>query len=318
MLLFDFQIPKIHLPWKVGLIFYLFCCQSIGSDRKVSTTSFERLVGNANGIADQGGRIYEGLWSRYPLPRIVADSLQRMPGQFAFVKEDLCKALTDASSQKIQEGCLTFIHTGWKNHAIYLVFCDGYLVLCNRGQTPRGVPTIYAFKIDPSKFTEEIYKCFLHHEKADPLEAIPFFYSTLPDLLHGKKDPFCLELETLSNRRQKIRNCPFTIKAALRIGAAFLLRRRGVAVRDCLAQARDFSKQWSTFFRVDTLNRYMDEGERYRYFWEEDTQRVGQYPQKRDNLLIQSVLKKLKKRIPADYDLRRFVHVRAALRGRVN
>lgn len=173
----------------------------------------------------------------------------------------------------LQDGKLSILPLGYPGHSVYLVFCRGYMVICNRGSgLPQDKKTMDAHRIHPALFTEEILK-HLHHIKAEGSreEFIHYYYYELPRLLspnkdkHPVKDEVCRQLEKLSPGLQKSAVCTYTSgKLAVRAASAMLKIRPGLPQSELsntdLEAARRFSKKVSLHARLTVLNDCYKEG----------------------------------------------------------
>lgn len=193
-------------------------------------------------------------------------------------KETLIQAYKEPEFdlEEIQKGKLSIRPIGFKEHTMYLVFCNGYMAICNRGA---GAPqtrsffsglhteSIKAFKIDLNLLTDDILDHLTALSHKDSKQAIKYYYETLPKLLSpGNKpvrDQVCKQLESISPKAQKIGNCSFTqAKLGARVASAMLKIEKddkGVAhlsAKD-VKESKAFSKDLSSHIRLAALDSYL-------------------------------------------------------------
>jgi len=165
--------------------------------------------------------------------------------------EELLQAFTLAAEnfpfkkivQKIRQGELVIVSVGWEVHALSLVFRDGYLVICNRGEgcdDEHGVDrTFFAHKISLGQVTEKFLEQCFATNNAPVEEASKFYYGELLQELHAKQDTFCKTIQTISPKPIDADICSFAAaKAALRAALVLLTKDPKMA--------RDASKAWAT------------------------------------------------------------------------
>ena len=102
--------------------------------------------------------------------------------------------------------------TGWSGHAIDVLFHNGYLMICNRGDA--STKPIEAYRIDVSLLTTSILREFSWDDVSDYLVKLP---QTLTKL-KATKDATCEALEALNPMRENqiAGNCGFeSIETAL-------------------------------------------------------------------------------------------------------
>ncbi len=103
---------------------------------------------------------------------------------------------------------ISFFNTGWKNHAVSLVFYQGYLFICNRGNRGYLNKPILVYKINSDKIDATIMDKIYSNKGLDVEAGSDFIYRVLPESLEGEKDAFCERLEqAASHQTQKIGNC---------------------------------------------------------------------------------------------------------------
>lgn len=283
-----------------------------------SNSSLERLIGNANGLKDEGTKCYERLSSTYPLLDIVATLTQdAIFDQYGFSKEEMSEALkigtvfgSDALSpedkntfdtrllDRIKQGKLVILPTGWDGHKIYLVFCRGYMVICNRGERPENTPTLFARKIDLNSFSKNDFFLLRHFKKMEEGAGMEYIYTLLPRAHNSFTDDISEMIEKMSNKDQKVGNCSFNFKGAFRVGVFLLLLQKGALSREKAREnAYNASKDLSTLFRFALWDAYANETTRRAYFNCQDYGKImpSLYPP--DNELIIKAWEKLEKRL---------------------
>jgi len=118
--------------------------------------------------------------------------------------------------KEIRRGNLVIIPTGWKGHAITLLFYKGYLLICNRGEGTEKQANAEFYRIDPKAvdlaLLNEFDKTISNKELTT---ALPFFYDKLPRQLSPKqdneihRDETCLQLsKAFAAGDQTVGNCP--------------------------------------------------------------------------------------------------------------
>lgn len=158
--------------------------------------------------------------------------------------------------EKIRDGELkdelVVIRTGWKTHAIVLVFYRGYLAICNRG--PGGPTQVY--KVDPSKITSELLNQINEIASQEKRPAIDFLYKTLPEALAGsQEDSICHALNHGDHLKPQIGGfCSYdSPEDALYTIFALQELLKGGDIQN----AKSAYKWNTTYLRLEFLNRYL-------------------------------------------------------------
>jgi ankyrin repeat protein len=185
----------------------------------------------------------------------------------------------------IQEGKLVVLPVGFRDHAIHLVFCNGYMTVLNRGG---GVPTssmwpdpirkllgirktdetIKAYKIDSQAFTEEMLEELIEGNAGESENALKYLYTTLPSLLSPRadkkpvQDTVCKQLEKLRAKTQKLGNCTYTqAKLSMRVAKAMIniqeVDGKPILDKTDVHDAYAFSKDFSSHIRLTAMDRYL-------------------------------------------------------------
>lgn len=247
--------------------------------KKIAKYRKEFYLGHVNSIEHSEHFNYEGSNPKQMAEKI-AKALQTLPEELSSHisqkdKEILVKAYQAAPEcnlETIQKGDLAIMPLGFKDHTIYLIFCNGYLTICNRGWgAPSRDETVKAFKIDLNLLTDEILDALSDLPKGDRDKSCKYYYETLPWLLSptGKalSDAICTQLESLSPDFQKSGNCAF---AQAKLGARVALAmtkiqkdEQGGATlkKGDLKEAKAFSKDLSSHIRLSALNGYLKKHE---------------------------------------------------------
>jgi ankyrin repeat protein len=178
--------------------------------------------------------------------------------------------------KKLEEGKTIVIPTGWRGHAVYMVFKktqEGLLfVNCNRG-----------IREDPAEGGITIYKV----ENSDQLNA-----DTLRRLLTANDRSFtesflrvgATKLEHLGLKDQKARTCSFTsAKTAVFANLYLFFKEKGMSDKAAFDSARKCHRSWIQFARTKAIQEMLNEYE---------TSRAPPY--KRDDRFLLSVLSKMK------------------------
>ncbi|HSX03730.1 MAG TPA: hypothetical protein VLG76_03270 [Rhabdochlamydiaceae bacterium] len=198
----------------------------------------------------------------------------------------------------IRSGALTILPAGFSNHAIALVFCNGYFTIVNRGKGApfsfRGYETVKAYQIDSNAITKDIVEKIVQASSGNKEEALNLYYETLPSHLSPRldknpsQDDVCTQLEELKAKIQGSENCSFAqAKLSARIAKAMLAIKtiggKKVLEKSAVQSAYAFSKDFSSHIRLSAMDRYL-----------------SHHPlgaKTADEGLLTSVYKKLKKRI---------------------
>jgi len=160
----------------------------------------------------------------------------------------------------IGTGRLVILRSGWQNHGITLVFRDGYLVICNRGEgseSERGLRrTFFVRKINSIKLTTKILEKILTSGNLSKEEMVEFFYTKLPKILQGKQDAFCrkIMLSNTSPNYSKSGVCAYASgKAALRAALVLLTKDKR---KGSLKNAKNAAKHWAVHHRQWALESF--------------------------------------------------------------
>ncbi len=178
----------------------------------------------------------------------------------------------------IQRHRAVILFLGYKGHSVTLIFYDGYMVICNRGTgCKEGRKTFDAFKIDPTEFSNDIFKALINIKlHSDESEFTSYYYDKLPSLLSPVSPPTLLKnkicgwVEELSPGPQKATNCGwanvkdglFALDALMR----FTERNKsadGLKLGDVAGiqkEAKAFAKGFSEHARLSSIDEYLGAG----------------------------------------------------------
>ncbi len=153
--------------------------------------------------------------------------------------------------ETIRQGKLVVFLVGWEEHGFSLVFRDGYLVICNRGEgsdDDDGNDRMFvARKISIDKVSEEFLQECLDKGDVSAKEGMKFFYDEMLKTLQAQEDNFCKQLCTITPKGSYANVCAYVAsKAALRAALALLTKD--------VEMARLASKAWSTKQREFVLD----------------------------------------------------------------
>lgn len=132
------------------------------------------------------------------------------------LSEEHQKMLTDAlhfsgderaTAKRIEQGDLTFVHTGWEDHGISVTFFGDYMAIGNRGSGSDVHGTLLVYKIDRSKVDAQLIEEMQSFEAAPEEEGIDYFYRVLPRSLLGSQDAVCQSFEAIAPKLAKSGNC---------------------------------------------------------------------------------------------------------------
>ncbi len=170
----------------------------------------------------------------------------------AFAKSCLDDLPREELAETIRSGKLVILRSGWEGHAITLVFRDGYLVICNRGEGNdkgegfrRESRTFFARKITLSEVTVELLEKIKAIDASSSSEkGMRFFYRRLPRMLNAKSDVFCAKIKNkIAPKESKVGVCSYAAgKAALRAALALMRKKQ-------LTKAKNASKHWALHHR---------------------------------------------------------------------
>jgi hypothetical protein len=235
------------------------------------------FAGHINGMAEKkevkfnGGPNAEGA-------NLFSIALEELPQSISEIienknKKKLHEAFTNAKNltandetvAAVKRGDLVVMPLGFDKHSIYLVFCNGYLSICNRGAgRPDDAKMLEACKIDKSKFSLDILQMLLTVEQSTESIASDYLYKGLKRALAATKDKVCDQLEgklLAPKKEQKIGNCTYTSgKLGLRAATAMLhIEKEGeVLTLSNLINSKRFSKAVSTHVRFLSFDEYYE------------------------------------------------------------
>ncbi len=168
----------------------------------------------------------------------------------AFSKACIRTPSVDELAEDIRSGKLVVIPTGWSQHCIDLVFRDGYLVICNRGEGSDNEfgesRTLFARKIALDQITGDLIQSIFDKKNVSLKIGEKFFYQELPNLLDAQEDAFCRDLYRIAPKDSKAGVCTYAAgKAAIRVALALIIKKPTIA--------KNLSKKWATWHRYHTL-----------------------------------------------------------------
>jgi len=249
-------------------------------------------VSHANSIADFRMRSYEGNINSQ-MCAWIHESFDSMPVRQASLQAPIKKAFEECSAiaakvnkdpiakiskppsdadliSRIQKGELVILPAKIinedSNHAVYLVFCNGFYGVCNRGDRIRNKKdTIQLFPIDSKKFTQKYLKDIYALADKAPQRALYEIYEGLPGVLKdpaadGQRFADAAAIEAaLAPDLQKVGNCSFAnAKTALLLGSAlYLMKENQKSVVEACELSKQFKKDWSLHFRLWALDKYL-------------------------------------------------------------
>lgn len=157
--------------------------------------------------------------------------------------------------QSIQNGHLTILGTGWREHSIFAVFYKDYMLICNRGEGRQDYTT-KMYHITSEKLKKSDLDRFSNDLNQPSHERLAFIYQEFPALLHAKRSDFCAEFEKkLNTSDQKVGNCWYaSCKEAVKGAFALLLLEKGQSIEGAL----DLSDLCTAVSRVKLLHEYQE------------------------------------------------------------
>jgi|GEM_PF-2992631 len=178
------------------------------------------------------------------------------------LQEALIKAYAthdyDDIATRIRGRKLTFLSTGWQDHAISVAFHGSYMAIGNTGNS--AIPTLQVFKIDSNKVTTSLIEEMFTHQHWDEATGQNYFYHSLPQKLSSsgqiEKDATCKAFSQIEPKHQKAPNCAFASKkATLRFAWAMLIE--SPPSKKTIERARLESKYYTNY----TALQYLDEAD---------------------------------------------------------
>ncbi|MGE5196722.1 MAG: ankyrin repeat domain-containing protein, partial [Anaerolineae bacterium] len=197
----------------------------------------------------------------------------------AFKRASNSYSFPDEIATSIQlEGLVNIVSTGWKQHAVDLVFYTvpsggSYVAICNgvRGSS-YGYKPLTVFPIDPRLVDERFIREVEELKDKTEKDAEEFLYQTMPKRLSPLprqevvKDNFCMLLEEITHKAQKIGNCSYAAgKMALRAAAGFLtIGQYKPTLHDDffrleLQKVKEETQDWATHARLTVLEDYPED-----------------------------------------------------------
>ncbi|MDN3506568.1 MAG: hypothetical protein P0S96_05000 [Simkaniaceae bacterium] len=176
------------------------------------------------------------------------------------LQEALIKAYAtqdyETIATRIRGRNLTFLSTGWEDHAISITFHGSYMAIGNTGNS--SIPTLQVFKIDSSKVTASIIEEMFTHQHWNEATGQNFFYHKLPKKLSSsgqiQQDATCKAFAEIAPKHQKAPNCAFASKkATLPFAWATLVEAK--PSKKIIQRARFESKLYTNY----TALQYLDE-----------------------------------------------------------
>ncbi len=173
---------------------------------------------------------------------------------YALKHSEITSSTKKKMVQKIREGELVIISTGWNEHVINLIFRDGYLVIGNRGegcQVEGVTQTIFTQKINLSYVNEDLLNAIEEMQGRSFDQGAIFFYETLPSMLQAETDSFCLEMDSIAPKPSKAEVCAYAAaKTALRVAVFFFTNQPRLA--------KSASKAWAIHHREWVLEEFQN------------------------------------------------------------
>ncbi len=123
-----------------------------------------------------------------------------------------------ATADAINQGKLVILRAHWLEHAITLVFCNGYLAICNRGDGAEGSSSVKFFRINGPIHWEDVYRICTTRAQRSTRRGTDYFYNELPSKLCASQKPndlrHCKKLgNAMHSSWQTVGNCPYTSAA---------------------------------------------------------------------------------------------------------
>lgn len=197
------------------------------------------------------------------MPKDIPDSISESHlHQLMEAYEEMMADTKEQEISRLREGKLFMTPAGYIGHTRYLVFCKGYMAICDRALKS----TMQVYKIDPKRFTEEMYDTIISFKNRANCKEGTRFLEDLPhqlsprDDLEGVQDEACKQLEkSLAPKRAKAGTCTYTsAKAAIRAALAMMQIdcQAGTLQPEECQKAKVFTKHLSTHARFLSLDDY--------------------------------------------------------------
>lgn len=90
--------------------------------------------------------------------------------------------------QRIHNGELCFLQSGWRGHAICLAFYGNYMAISNRGDDSDETGTLQVYKIDRKRVTKETIELIIKQRYLEKDSGKDYLYEILPFQLGGIQD----------------------------------------------------------------------------------------------------------------------------------
>lgn len=204
----------------------------------------------------------------------------------------------DLLAEKIRQGSLIIVPTGWKGHGIAIIFYGSYMALCNLGESfSNAFQTVEIFCIQPKKVTSQIIDEIQQQQNEEISIAGSHLYLTLPKYLSkdgtvAHQDELCRAGVAISPKPIKTNVCTYgAAKGAMR-AAIFLLKgstANPLHYRSISKISLREAKSRATFIMLHTLQEYLTRHQAIKAFREQG-----------DPLLAVNALKKVEQHIASE------------------
>lgn len=173
--------------------------------------------------------------------------------------------------ESIQSGDLTIVTTGWRSHAINLVFCNDLFAICNGGDgIPADGKTISAFAIKKEAWNTQLLEEILYSTHKIAKTRIPLFYTKIPQECTLGKTPDLEWIEHFSNKEIKVGICSWAAcKIALRVSLFFGRLSRKSSLEDISLFSNHLihvTKEFSLYAKIKILIEYLEEGSKKDFY----------------------------------------------------
>lgn len=229
--------PLLTVPFTVKKFVHIFSVKPIADfDPQFFSGSFTKLMGeNFHRLLVQED-VRNCLHSLIGVPNY--ETILRAFALYSAIPSDLDKQVHEIQSGK----SLVVLDVSWYEHTLNLVFCNGYMVLCNRGEKSAHLPSLFVRKINPLLFKKEHLETIISLSNQSRDIGEPYLYQKLPKELDAFEDCFCLGILEILPKNSRVGNCAYSaIKASFRAAVALLTSN--------LEMAKSSAKIVSTFHR---------------------------------------------------------------------
>lgn len=195
--------------------------------------------------------------NQIPIPAEIISAFRTAPDNILTPPAEIAK--------RIQQGELVVLRSGWKGHEVDVVFYQGYMVICNRGEGAKGdgdVCFLKAFKVNLKSVTPDLIQKIQTTPSLAKKDSREFL-KQLPIALSAKEDDVTMFMDNISMKQQKDGFCPYNSAEASLLAITSLQTMLHVTKDQptlyyrATQGAHQQYKHCTTFFRLQFLNDYL-------------------------------------------------------------